>query len=212
MATRPYLTAFCMFTITFISPLVLGLIIALLDQKQIIRRVFDGVGLHALHSTPSAWDYKFGQLNATDGRWLLVELKDNRKVGGWYGSNSFASSDPTERELYLEETWILPPDSENADWVKRDKTDGILIRHDDIRTVSFIYDPTHLEENVPCRQSPGKQRWNWVSDRLHRRSSPSAIDPIDGDVAITNGFVPGAKELHQLQAIKEPAPCQTTKD
>jgi len=135
---HPWLMAFCMMGMTFISPLMLGLIIAVLDQKQVLRRLLGRIGLHPLHCTPTAWDYKFARFSAAGGGWIIVELKDSRKVRGLFGAKSFASTEPTERDLYLEQVWEVPADDTEAAWKKCEDTDGILIRHDDIRNVSFV--------------------------------------------------------------------------
>ncbi|QMU72926.1 DUF6338 family protein [Streptacidiphilus sp. P02-A3a] len=55
----------------------------------------------AYDSTPQAWDFSFVAREPcfvrvlTEGKWL----------GGWYGLNSYSSSYPESRQLYLETAW-----------------------------------------------------------------------------------------------------------
>jgi hypothetical protein len=202
ITTRPWLTAFCLFGITFVSPLVLGLAVAWLDQKQTLQHLAGRLGLHALHCTPSAWDFKFSQASTAGGRWIMVELKDSRKIGGWFGNNSFASSEPTERDLYLEEAWELPSDSADVAWNKRVNTDGILIRHDDIRTVSFIYDPAQFDPANIIESKTWTIRWEWIKAHLPSRS-PKAIPNAVNAGAITNGCAPTPTETQPIQLERE---------
>lgn len=53
---------------------------------------------------PSAWDYFFGK---KQGCWVIVHLKDGRRIGGLFDSESFASSFPREGSIYIQELWQL---------------------------------------------------------------------------------------------------------
>jgi hypothetical protein len=64
-----------------------------------------------------------------------------------FGSNSFASSDPAEPQIYLEEVWQL---DEQERFIKKvDQSEGILFFAKDIVAVElFRY---HKEEEATCQ-------------------------------------------------------------
>ena len=59
------------------------------------------------HPTQKPWDYVFSQRKRY---WITVTLKDGTKITGRYDDESFASSAPSEEQIYLEKTWILNDD------------------------------------------------------------------------------------------------------
>ena len=81
---HPWLALATFFFITFVSPLFLGLVVVCLDQSQVIRTISGKLGIHAMHSIPTAWDYKFSQVSQSGGRWVLVTMSDDRKIGGFF--------------------------------------------------------------------------------------------------------------------------------
>lgn len=87
---------------------------------------------------PTAWDWKFGNMNS---QWVLVVLKDGTHFGGLCGPDSFVSSDPTERDIYIQ--WVYDIDDEK-NWHPRGET-GVLICAGEVRTIEFW--PYDLEEN-----------------------------------------------------------------
>ena len=48
---------------------------------------------------PTAWDYYFDKRNPS---WVLVHLKDGTLIGGLFGDDSYATSFPTDGDIYLE--------------------------------------------------------------------------------------------------------------
>jgi hypothetical protein len=58
-------------------------------------------------------------------------------VAGEFGKNSFASSEPSERDLYLERVYQF---SEDNPWQPVAKTSGILIKAEEIRYIEFLND------------------------------------------------------------------------
>lgn len=89
--------AFLAVLILFLSPVVGTLAIAKLMQTSAFRGVRETFGIR--HPVPKAWDYFFGKRAAC---WIIVTLKSGRVIGGYYGTESFASSFPHEEDLYLE--------------------------------------------------------------------------------------------------------------
>jgi hypothetical protein len=123
--------------IIFITPLLLGLIFGFANQQQLVERGLAILGFRILSGFPSAWDYKFSRIN--EPLWVLVTLKDGSQVAGRFGKNSFASSESSERDLYLESVYQL---LENKPWERVPETSGILIKAEEIRYIEFLNDST----------------------------------------------------------------------
>jgi hypothetical protein len=85
------------------------------------------------HPTGKPWDYVFGQRKRY---WVVVTLKDGKRIGGRYDSRSFASSAPCPEQLFLEEAWNINEDGgfDRA----RTNSAGILILSADMMTVEFF--------------------------------------------------------------------------
>lgn len=85
------------------------------------------------HPTGKPWDYVFSQRKRY---WVIVSLKDGKRIGGLYDSQSFASSAPAVEQLYLQEAWELNSDG----GFERPRSDsaGIMILAPDILSVEFF--------------------------------------------------------------------------
>ena len=125
-----YCKVLAWFTLIFIGPAALGLILGINAQKSLFRRVLQICRLNPVHVMPTAWDWKFGGM--TD-QWVLVTLKDGTRFAGFCGSDSFMSSDPAERDIYIQ--WIYDIDDKNR-WSSRGEN-GVLIAAGEVRTIEF---------------------------------------------------------------------------
>jgi hypothetical protein len=87
---------------------------------------------HVIGSSKSAWDFQFSKRESS---WIIVHLKDGRKIGGKFAIRSFASTYPCKESIYLEELWKL----ENNKFIYQvPRTNGILIISDDIFAIEFF--------------------------------------------------------------------------
>lgn len=86
------------------------------------------------HPTQKPWDFVFGQRKTY---WIVVTLKDGRKIAGMYGINSFASSAPAEEQLYMEQEWIL--NDEDGFERPAEQTAGVIILASEIVSVEFMH-------------------------------------------------------------------------
>lgn len=86
-----------------------------------------------IHPIPKAWDYIFGK---RESFWVIVHLKDGRRIGGKYDTNSFVSSYPAEEQIYLEEVWKLDEKGKFIEPIERTK--GILILGREISMIEFF--------------------------------------------------------------------------
>jgi hypothetical protein len=74
----------------------------------------------------TAWDYVFEQ---REPYFIIVHLKDGRRIGGYYGENSFAGLYPESGHIYLEEVWTL--DAHGAFVAAVPDSKGIILKSDD---------------------------------------------------------------------------------
>lgn len=121
-------TAYILFYVfvLLIAPILWAYALKVLRTKEFSQRLMP-------HPTEKPWDYVFAQRKPY---WVIVTLKDNKKIAGRYGSDSFASSAPAAEEIYLEENWYINDDG-GFDR-PRTGTAGILILSSEIVTVEFF--------------------------------------------------------------------------
>ena len=85
------------------------------------------------HPIQKPWDWYFRK---GEPCWVIVHLKDGRKIGGKYDENSFASSFPAEEQIYLEEIWRL--DKKGAFIEQTERSKGMIIFKEEILSVEFF--------------------------------------------------------------------------
>jgi hypothetical protein len=86
--------------ILFIFPLLFGILLGIIHQHNLSRRLWELLNLNPVHPAPTSWDYTFGNLRVE--QYIIVTLKDGAKVYGVYGGKSFASSELERRDLLIE--------------------------------------------------------------------------------------------------------------
>lgn len=69
--------------------------------------------------------------------WVIVHLKDQRRIGGLYGKKSIASHSPAPPEIYLEEVWYVDENG-GLTGAMVNSTAGILIMGSDILALEFF--------------------------------------------------------------------------
>lgn len=114
-----------------IGPMIFGIVLGLNARLDITRRLLARFGVNPVHAVPTAWDWKFSRIQPS---WMLVRMKNDLKFYGFFGSNSFAASDPDERDIYLEQLYEV--DKKN-NWKKAPNGKGVLIRADEVNTIEF---------------------------------------------------------------------------
>ena len=143
------------FVLVFIGPIFLGLLLGINIQKDFVRRFLNRFGLYPAHAIPTAWDWKF---NGMAEQWVLVTLKDGTRFAGFYGARSFVSSNPDERDMFIQ--WIYDID-EDGTWTPPKSERGVLIAAGEIRTIEFWpYNPqgeTNAQESYICGSASVQQ-------------------------------------------------------
>tara|TARA_Y100001947_G_scaffold102715_1_gene87834 strand:+ start:253 stop:963 length:711 start_codon:yes stop_codon:yes gene_type:complete len=124
----------------------------------------------ALKSPKTAWDYFFLKREAV---FVVVHLKDGRRIGGWYGKKSFASLYPIQGHIYLEEVWTLNDDGGFIDKVPN--TYGILIDPAVYELVEFFYADIEVgEEKTNVFQRWWRKIFNREKWRLAKGAGEAA--------------------------------------
>jgi Family of unknown function (DUF6338) len=131
LAQQPpvFLKALLWAAVVLIGPTITGAISGICVQKDLFRPVFQWLGLNPVHAVPTAWDYKFGRMK---GEWLLITLKSGTRFAGYCGSYSFASSDPKERDIFIEAVFNLDG---NENWLPTEKS--LFVSAGEIATIEF---------------------------------------------------------------------------
>lgn len=114
-----------------VSPVFMGLISGVVAKFQVMRWVYKKVGFNPTHITPTSWDFAFSQ---PEERFVLVTMSDGKRFAGIWGSRSFASDEPNERDVYIEKVYQVGQD--NQPWTETNRS--VLIRSECIRSVEFI--------------------------------------------------------------------------
>lgn len=112
--------------IVIIAPILFALTFFFISKQKWFSRFL-------VNPTKSAWDSFFSK---RESYYVVVTLKNGQKVGGKYGVNSFSSTYPNPKELYIEEVWKL--NDNNGFEEKVSQTEGMLITENEISTIEFF--------------------------------------------------------------------------
>jgi hypothetical protein len=118
----------------FISPLLLGLVIGVLTQRQTLRGFLNRIGLNPVHSSPTAWDFAFS--NRKGFSWVVVSLASGKRYHGVFGPSSLASSDLSRRDIFLEDIR-----GENFEPIEKDgRKRGVWLNENEIASIEIVED------------------------------------------------------------------------
>ena len=124
-------------------PALLGFLLGVVSQKELIYRALRWIGLNPIHRILTAWDWKFSDMS---GEWVLVTLKDGTRIGGLCGRDSFISSNPDERDLYIESTDPVDGGGRHS---TSDERRGVWIAGGEISTIEFWpYNPEGVTDHA----------------------------------------------------------------
>lgn len=123
--------------VLLIAPIGWGLLFSWLITRRKFTGLYSLLGLRYTDPIPRAWDYYFGQRKQG---WVRITLTDGTMIGGFMGTESFASSFPSPEDLYLEivysvdENGVLSPDP-------MPNSGGIWVQGNQIKFMEFIKVP-----------------------------------------------------------------------
>jgi hypothetical protein len=124
---QPWLWYTCMFLLLIGMPAVWPVFFFILRQHRFIAR-------YVATPNPRVWDDIFSKRVPY---WVIVHLKDQRRIGGLYGARSYTSHSPAPAEIYLEQVWEV--DSQGGFTGSRvQSTEGVLIMGDEIQALEFF--------------------------------------------------------------------------
>jgi len=118
--------------ITVIGCLILACIIGLIKQKKPFKKIIDSLHINTINTIPTAWDFYFSNQESSH---VIVRLSSGDIVYGYYGENSFTSSEIGCHDIYLEKIYI--PNDDGV-WIEDTQTKGILIVQNMIETIEFL--------------------------------------------------------------------------
>lgn len=127
------LRAFIWFSLTLVGPALLGVLLGAEAQYEWLTSVADKLHLSVVHVIPAAWDWKFSKIPG-EGIFIMVTLTSDERVAGFFGTSSFASSDSSERDLYIEEEYSIADDGH---WQPRPDKVGVLIPYREVKYIEF---------------------------------------------------------------------------
>jgi hypothetical protein len=119
--------------VVFILPVVCGFVTGYLAKKDWLKGFLRRFGISVLHPAPSAWDYVFAR---NERYWARVELSDGSVVEGIFDSNSLASGEPDEHDLFLET--VFEWDEQSRQYKHLDRNAGVWLSAQGIRTITFF--------------------------------------------------------------------------
>jgi hypothetical protein len=126
--------------LTIVGPALFGLVLGAAAQKEWWDSIANRLDLSVVHVIPAAWDWRFSKI-PRGGMFIMVTLTSDERVAGFFGRDSFASSDVGERDLYIEEEYTV---SEEGMWTERTNKIGILVPVKEIKYIEFR-DPQEKE-------------------------------------------------------------------
>ncbi len=114
------------FFVLFVTPVALVCAFMKLPNTDMFLRTLP-------HPTGKPWDYVFSKRKPY---WVVVTLKDQKKIAGRYDSASFTSSYPLPEQIYLQEAWELNADG-GFERV-RNESAGIIVLASEIESVELF--------------------------------------------------------------------------
>lgn len=127
-----------LFAYFFLAPALIGILVGMSLKKDILYNSLKKIGLDVVHPIPTAWDYCF---NRYPESWVTITLKNGLVWRGHYSINSFASTDPAERDILIDRVCEY---KKGKSWIELGTS--VLISKDEIQTIEF-HKPNLNKEN-----------------------------------------------------------------
>jgi hypothetical protein len=117
--------------LVFGGPAIFGLALGINVRKGYLHKFLRWLHFNPVHAMPTAWDWKFCD---TPPIWVMVTLKNGTHFAGRLTSDSFVSSDPKERDIYIENVHDIADDGR---WISPTRGKSVLITAGEISTIEF---------------------------------------------------------------------------
>jgi len=116
-----------LFFVMFVAPAMWPFVFLKLSE-------WDPIAKRIVHPVGKPWDFVFEK---RESLWVIIHLKDGKKIGGKFFENSFASSYPFEEQIYLEEIWEL--DEKGEEFIRPiERSKGMIILGEEISGIEFF--------------------------------------------------------------------------
>jgi hypothetical protein len=115
--------------ISIVLPAAVGLLIGLNARLGWSRRLLARFRVSLNHPVNTAWDWRFG---GKEECWVMAVLKDGTKWLGHLGPDSFISTDPGERDIYIQTVYSIEDDNS---W--KFKGSGVWLPQSELQSLEF---------------------------------------------------------------------------
>lgn len=129
--TRPLLFVMLGLLVLLVTPSGLGILYIRLTKSERLRWLREFLGF--IHPDPTAWDYHFRKGRAY---WIWLTFKSGKVMAGLYGPNSFASSLPEQRDIFIEKLLKLDKHGHVVELI--DNSAGALVMMEDVERMQFF--------------------------------------------------------------------------
>jgi Family of unknown function (DUF6338) len=130
-SSHPVVFGLFAFTILLLFPGLLGGLYVRLTKTGRLRGVRELMGFP--QPDPTSWDYFFRKERAY---WVWLTFKSGKVMAGLFGPNSFASSFPHKRDLYIEKLLRLDDEGKVVELIQNSA--GALVTMDDLERIQFF--------------------------------------------------------------------------
>lgn len=117
--------------ISIVGASVLGLIISIFKQHNIVNRLLEKFKVKTIHPIPTAWDYYFSKLEPA---FIIITLVDDTRLYGWYANESFASSDEEDGDIYVQKGYKVTDD---GTWILDEYSAGFYVAKNQIKCIEI---------------------------------------------------------------------------
>jgi hypothetical protein len=122
---------FLIVILTLFSSLITSLVVGTIIQKRGIAKIGKCLKLNTIDPIETAWDWYFAKNEKVH---ILVTLKDDSEIAGWYGEDSFSSSIAEDRDLFIQKLYIQ---DKNGIYQQNPESKGFYIPKDSIKYIEF---------------------------------------------------------------------------
>jgi len=126
-----YLTLWLL--LVFLLPVLGGFVTGKVLARPLMLGFLRRFGVSVLHPAPTGWDYAFAR---NERYWARIELTDGARVEGVFDSNSLASAEHDDRDIFLETVFEL--NSETGEYQQLQRNAGVLVRGAHIKSITFF--------------------------------------------------------------------------
>jgi hypothetical protein len=124
-----WIGGFVWFAYILVGPAVAGLLLGLNVRRGWLKDLLERFQVHTVHAIEAAWDWRFSDCKDC---FVTVVLKDGTHWRGYLGGDSFMSSVPTERDIFIEKVYTIQSDDT---WEPRNS--GVWISNGEIQSIEF---------------------------------------------------------------------------